>query len=512
MEDFKKTLEGKETVRTENGAIVFKTSGERICDLTFNLPKLRNSENIDILNSFVSLWKEDHKIAFKWLFYVGDVREGLGERKVFKSCIGPMLATLFSEGKIKKADLREILINIPEYTRWDRLVELVRYPALADEVTDIIKQQIYSDYDTVRFSGKKGISLLAKWLPSEKAHSADTKAVYKCLIKKLHWDKRFYRKTVSTLRKYIKVTETLASANKWSEIDYSAVPSKANLKYKDAFLKHDGLRRTKYLNDLTTGKTKINSKVATPPEILSKYVNSDNYTIPVDDTVEAMWKALPDKLDKKDSGTIVVCDTSSSMRYTPYCKGIKPFIMADALSIYFSERLSGPFKDKVILFSSKPKYIDLSFYSTLNTKYKYLLKYSEYSNTDIEKTFDLLLETAVENNLSQSQIPSRILIISDMEFDSQVEHPVNTPLFKAISDKWRANGLKMPHLVFWNVASRTGGIPMRENELGITLVSGDSINTIDMVLSGKTNPYDVVMEQINRERYRWIDNLDFLNK
>ena len=78
---------------------------------------------------------------------------------------------------------------------------------------------------------------------------------------------------LSTLRKYIDVTERKMSLNQWNEIEYKSVPSKANLLYSNSFLKHDEKRRKAYIESLKQGKTKINSSVLYPYEIVDKYTS-----------------------------------------------------------------------------------------------------------------------------------------------------------------------------------------------------------------------------------------------
>ena len=63
----------------------------------------------------------------------------------------------------------------------------------------------------------------------------------------------------------------------------------------------------------------------------------------------------------------------------------------------------------------------------------------------------------------------------------------------------------MPRLVFWNVNSRTGTIPVKENELGVALVSGFSVNVAKMVMSGKTDSFECLLEVLNSERYAPIE-------
>ena len=148
-------------------------------------------------------------------------------------------------------------------------------------------------------------------------------------------------------------------------------------------------------------------------------------------------------------------------------------------------------------------------------KVKHVSKYDDCSNTDIEKVFMLLLNTAKKYNMKQSDLPERILIVSDMEFDrattinnwsGQFQSQMNT-LFENITREYNNAGYKMPKLVFWNVNSRTNTIPVTENENGVALVSGFSVNIVRMVMSGKTDPWLVLKETLDSERYSLIDKV-----
>lgn len=77
-------------------------------------------------------------------------------------------------------------------------------------------------------------------------------------------------------------------------------------------------------------------------------------------------------------------------------------------------------------------------------------------------------------------------------------------LFQTIEQKFNEAGYKMPRLVFWNVNGRTNVIPVKENELGVALVSGFSVNVVKMVMSGKLDPYKVLVERLMSPRYECI--------
>ena len=357
------------------------------------------------------------------------------------------------------------------------------------------------------------ISLLAKWMKSENASSDETKRYAKILRDGLNLSPREYRKMLSNMRKYIDVVERKMSAKQWGEIDYEAVPSRANLIYNDAFLRNDEERRREYLGKLEKGEAKINAGVLFPHDIVHKYSRYGT-----DAALEGMWKALPDTV-KGCGNTIVVADGSGSMQIRVGNTDVSALEVANSLAIYFAEHSSGEFKDKYITFSERPQLVDFSKAKNLREKLNIARQYNEVANTNIEAVFDLILSTAIKNHMHQEDIPANILIISDMEFDScattntvsrngwysSCVRPTAT-LFETIEQKYRAAGYKIPRLVFWNVNSRTGTIPVKENDLGVALVSGFSVNIAKMVMSGKTDPYECLLEALNVERYQPIED------
>lgn len=496
---------------TENGAIGYRTTGKNLVDMNFAVSSLRNESETEIINRFEKVYLEDSLLAIKWLFYARDIREGLGERRLFKILIKSL-------GDSRPEVVKDLIKYIPEYGRWDDLLVFFntydknkRYAfmnmACVDEAVSVIKQQFKSDLINMR--KEKPISLLAKWLPSENASSPNTVKTAKTIAKKLGLNPTQYRKTLSKMRKYLDVIEVKMSSQEWSEIDYERVPSKANLIYKNAFLRNDNARRTEYLDALDRGEVKINSSVAFPHDIAHRYMRSCYWDVqlnPLDSTLEGMWKALPD-LVKGDSSTIVVSDGSGSMLTGVSCDSSTTALeVAISLAIYFAERCHGDFKDKYITFSSRPQLVDFSKAKNLRDKISTALQHSEVSNTNIEAVFDLILRTAIDNNMPQEEIPQNILIISDMEFDSATGKYGydTTPLFKTLEEKFNKMGYHMPRLVFWNVCGRTGTIPVKENESGVALVSGFSPNIVKMVMSGETDPYKLLVKELMSKRYEKI--------
>ena len=479
---------------TENGALGYATSGKAILDMNFRITSYRNKTAQEIVRDFSLALDETPVVAIKWLFFARDIRGGAGERRLFRVCMN-----WFAKNYPDIA--KELLVLVSEYGRFDDLLDLAQIPAVSGAVTEIVKTQFISDMKNCE--NGKSVSLLAKWMPSENASSPVTRAQARHWIATLGVTPRVYRKTLSKLRAYLDVTEVKMSGNEWDEIDYEKVPSRANVIYREAFARHDVARREQYLTALTKGEAKINASALFPHEIFTKVDRS--YTSLPD--MEAMWKSLPDYV-KGDGSTIVVRDGSGSMTSPVGSGNTSCLDVASALAVYFAERCEGEFKNKFITFSSRPRLVDLSRCNSLKAKATELRRYNECDNTNIEAVFDLILNIAVENRMKQSEIPQNILIISDMEFDyctsSSWGYSFAKPskrLFDEIKDRYTRAGYKLPRLIFWNVCSRTGTIPVIQNDLGVALVSGFSPAIVEMVLSGKLDPFECLLETLNAPRY-----------
>ena len=299
------------------------------------------------------------------------------------------------------------------------------------------------------------------------------------------------------------------SKNQWGEIEYPAVPSRANLIYKNAFVKHDEERRKEFLSSLDKGETTINAGVLYPHDIVHRYIEYHGWKEEVrkeeDLTLENLWKSLPNYVEG-ESNTICVADGSGSMTSKVGRTNISALSVANALAIYFAERCKGGFKDKYITFSSRPELVDLGCGENLRERIAIALQNNEVADTNIQKTFELILTTAVKNNLPQNEIPKNILILSDMEFN-QGTSGTGKKLFKEIEDEYEAAGYKLPRLIFWNINSGNLGVPVRENELGVALVSGFSPTIVKMVLSEQSDPYLCLIEQLNSKRYEMVQQV-----
>ena len=497
---------------TENGMQGYKSIDNPYLDFLYKVSSFRgkgeeelNEIALDFINSLGE--SELRKYLLKFIIYIRDPRNGLGERALGRE----LLSSLFKYFDFEnKEDIFTWVVNrLYDYGRWDDYVSLVQSLHLSEfgsqenkEGVTYIQQLVLSLKKTLEDDLKNieinaSATLLAKWMPSINTSSYTTRSWAHFFVRNFDWSEKQYRQTLSKLRKYLKVTERQMSHNEWKEINYEKVPSLANLRYKDAFLRHDRERREEYLSKLSKGEVKINSSVNFPHDIVHKYTDTgwsiiiNNY----DETVEQLWKNLKEIPGLND--TLVVRDDSGSMVSCLGKTNITALEVATSLGIYCGEHCSETYKNKIISFSGNPKYLDFSNKDSLHDKLEYLYKHSEVANTNIRKVFQLILKTATDNNLIQEDLPKQILIISDMEFDEGVDFERN-PIAEA-QVEFERYGYKVPKLIFWNVNSRTNTVPIKTNGLGVYLLSGFSPNVLNLLSYGIDNQFEALVDELERK-------------
>lgn len=473
---------------TENGAVTHKSTLNACLDFFAMGGSMRGRSDSDIIIMFEKAFLEDPKTALKLLFYFRDIRGGQGERRLFRVIIKHFAG--------KTQAMKRNLKYIPEFGRWDDLYAFVGTP-LQTAALDFMKDQFLLDLQC------KTPSLLAKWLKSENASSQETKILGTITRKHFGLSSKQYRRALSELRARINVLERLMSANKWDEIEFDKIPSKAGLVYRNAFARRDLIAK-KYEEFAMNEETTVNAGTLYPYEIVEKVVNSLGWrgSFSGSNVDRAMlnkyWENLPNYFEGKELNGIAVVDTSASMHGMP-------INVAISLGLYMAERSGGPFANHYISFSSRPQLIEtngIDFVDKVDRIYKTNL----VSNTNIEATFDLILDTAIKTKASQEDLPQNIFVISDMEFDQAAAGRLGKnnaeTLLEGIAKKFAAHGYQLPHLVFWNVDARQDNIPM----LGvgrISYVSGCSPVIFESILKMKSG-YDLMMEVVNKERYNNI--------
>lgn len=478
---------------TENGAITNKSSLNALLDFFGQAGAMRNRYAEDIINLFVLAFKEDALRSIKCVFYLGDILEGQGERSTFRILLR-YIARNYPQA------LKENIHLIPKFNRWDSIYTLFDTP-LEGDVATLLAKQLSKDLNS------ETPSLCAKWLKSTNTSSKETRELGRKTARLLNLSEKQYRKMLVKLRAKIKVVETLMSAKKWNDINYSNVPSKAMNNYNRAFYKHDSERFESYVDDLAIDTSKINSKTLYPYEIVKKILNYRTNSIIDKKITEAQWKALPDFIVNKNMKGICVVDVSGSMNGTP-------LEVAISTGLYVSEKCIGTYHNKFITFSSQPKLVTVKG-DTLHERVNYVRNADWGMNTDLEAVFDLILDTAIRNNSSQTDMPDYLIIITDMEFDAIQHGNRKKTLIETLSERYETAGYKLPILVFWNVNANGRNMPMTVDECGWISVSGYSPSIFKAILSEellgaeniekeKIDPVETMLVVLDSERYAEI--------
>lgn len=464
----------------------YETTQNPIIDLFGTIGAMRNMDKEDKIGLFKNAFCENRELAMKILFYARDCRGGQGERDTFRE-----IYTYLSE-KYNGLAIANIP-NIIELGRADDIIDISyksKNPRFVESVIQFIKQCLNEDMKMLR----KGqpVSLLAKWLPSLNTSSKTTVRKAKFLCEKLGMSPKQYRVTLSKLRKAIGVVETKITNKEYDKINYSTVPSLAMLKYKKAFYRNDESRFSKYIKDVQDGKTEIKADTLYPYDIVRSYLNENRYD--VDDVLESQWRALPNYIGDNECDILPICDVSGSMR------GI-PMYMSVSLGIYIAERTKSFCRNNFVTFSEHPSIIKLN---GKNLKENIEIVYnSDWGyNTNLEYVFDLILETALNCKASQDDLPSKLLVITDMEFDEGSS--LDEPLLKSIEDKYKKHNYKLPKIIWWNVDAENTMFPMQEKDNAL-FVSGASPSIMKSILNDNVvSPIDIITDTVLTDRYSKI--------
>lgn len=493
------------TTYTENGGLTYKSTLNGLMDLFALGGSYRSRSDEDCIFLFKKAFDENPVYALKCLFYLRDVRGGQGERRFFR------VVTRWLANNQTDAMARN-LQYVPEFGRYDDLYIFIG--------TKLEKQAFKLMYDQLALDVQcKTPSLLGKWLKSENTSSQESRNLAKKTRIAFGMTSKQYRKTLSVLRERIRVVERLMSQNRWDEIEFDKIPSKAGLIYRNAFAQRD-IIKAKYEKFAKDENTKVNAKALYPCEVVHKALEGGNrYSWyrssykDMDETERAMinkyWENLEDFFQGAAFNGVAVVDTSSSMWSTIGNVKIAPVDVACALGMYCAEKCSpeSPWYGHYISFSHTARLVPVEGIDFVD-KCRRIRDADLCENTNIESVFNLILSTAKRLHLKQSEIPANVVIISDMQFDAARgygrynNNSEDVSVMEGIIEKFAAAGYRAPHLVFWNVDARSDVIPMRDNG-HVTFVSGYSASLFEQLLTGKTG-LDLVMEKLDNERYSCI--------
>ena len=459
--------------RTANGMKARKSTANACVDLFYNIGASRGK---NIVPQFTAAYVENSDLALRIALWARDARGGSGERELFRSILKYL-------EKTDKTAALALLARVPELGRWDDIFVFTD-PTLKSAAYVMLGNAL-----------RERNGLAAKWTPRKGEVAREIREFFGMTPKQ-------YRKSLVALTN---VVETQMCSNDWDNINYSHVPSVAHARYKKAFGRH-GTTYAEYVTKLVKGEAgaKINAGAVFPYDVLKGAVNRysrSSMSKTELDALQAQWDALPNYIG--DANVLPMVDSSGSMTCSaggPSSKsGLSCLDVAISLGLYFADKNKGKFKDTFLTFSRNPKLVNLK--GNINQKIDQM-NTGEVANTDLNKAFDLVLKTAVDNNVPQAEMPETIVIFSDMQFDQGVSH--DDSAIEMIARKYEAAGYELPKVVFWNLNAAYGNAPVKFNKAGVALVSGFSPAVAQGILSGSMDdftPEAIMLKTVMKPRY-----------
>ena len=459
--------------RTANGMKARKSTANACVDLFYNIGASRGK---NIVPQFTAAYVENSDLALRIALWARDARGGSGERELFRTILKYL-------EKTDKTAALALLARVPELGRWDDIFVFTD-PTLKSAAYVMLGNAL-----------RERNGLAAKWTPRKGEVAREIREFFGMTPKQ-------YRKSLVALTN---VVETQMCSNDWDNINYSHVPSVAHARYKKAFGRH-GTTYAEYVTKLVKGEAgaKINAGAVFPYDVLKGAVNRysrSSMSKTELDALQAQWDALPNYIG--DANVLPMVDSSGSMTCSAGGQssksGLSCLDVAISLGLYFADKNKGKFKDTFLTFSRNPKLVNLK--GNINQKIDQM-NTGEVANTDLNKAFDLVLKTAVDNNVPQAEMPETIVIFSDMQFDQGVSH--DDSAIEMIARKYEAAGYELPKVVFWNLNAAYGNAPVKFNKAGVALVSGFSPAVAQGILSGSMDdftPEAIMLKTVMKPRY-----------
>lgn len=456
--------------RTTNGMKARKSTASAAVDLFF---KVGASRGKNIVPDFTAAFVENKDLALRIAAWVRDVRGGAGERQIFRDILS-YLETADPESA------KALLHKVPELGRWDDLFVVK---------SEYLKREAYTMLgDALR--EKNGLA--AKWTPRKGPIAAEIRAFF-------GMSPKFYRKSLVEMTK---VVETQMCAKDWDNINFSHVPSVAASRYKKAFYRNTDTYAA-YVESLIKGdnpEVKVNASAIFPYDVLKGRIGhyGNSFSKTELDLIQKQWEALPNYVG--DANILPLVDVSGSMT-VPAGKNTKLSCLevAVSLGLYLADKNVGKFKDTFLTFSTSPQLVTLR--GDINSKIDQMVRSKWEMSTNLNAAMQKILDVAVNGNVPQEEMPSMLLILSDMQFNQCARH--DDSALEMIARKFESHGYQMPKVVFWNLNAHDNA-PVKFDTSGTALVSGFSPSIVKPLLAGNMEdftPESIMLKTIMQDRY-----------
>ena len=431
----------KEVIETKTQQPSNLTPYDCVLNLFYNMN--RNTGDLDLRNSAKKSAQVSMMLTLKTIAYIRNVR---GERELGRSLLG----------WLQKYDEQQLIENMPlflnKYGRYDDLVYLPRKSKAMYAYLKYLGEQLVADLANMELG--KPVSFAAKWVPSETSAVNKETAITFRLARTMKVSMSDLRKKYLTpLRKYIGVLEQKMCAGDWHNIDYASIPAEAFKRNINAFKKNDGERFAEYLKNRVPKASGI-----LPHEIIAPYFNG----LPLDDSIETKWREVTTKMKK----TVVLGNKS---------------LISTSIGL-----LADHF---ITMDSSVPKIAEITG-STVFEKVQYISALPDDDGViDICATLKLIFDNMGADKL---------IIVSDKPLN-KADSLYNDATKETVDKMFLEAGLKIPQIVFWNVAHDS----LQFSEaFGMNIVSGYSKDVLQCIMNNELpRPLNVMMNALSNEMF-----------
>ena len=421
--------------KTTNGALQYEDINKCL-DLFSKIGGLRNASRNRVVEMFEEAFTENPELATQISYWARAARQGSGERSTFYTILDEI-------AKCSPAFVSDNARTLAELGYYKDLLRYFHIPGVVSAFAQSIREKD---------------RLACKWAP-RKGDNA------KLLRDDLGFTNREYRKW---LKRYSETVEQTMSEGRFNDVEYSSVPGTAMRRYGKAFETRDEKRFTDWKEDKDS---KASVSASYPHEVMMVAVDDEKLA-------QKLWDNLPDFI-KPGENILPMIDVSGSM------SGL-PMEVAISLGLYLSQKNKGKFNGKYLTFSENPKLGHIPTGTLLEIR-KRMMGDNWGMNTDFNKAYNLILDLAMKFNVKDEDMPTMLLVLSDMQFDESQNSSwggssVEKPHLDQIRMLFEASGYTMPKLVFWNLEGCHSGSPATPSDPNVGMVSGFSPAIMKAVL------------------------------
>ena len=246
------------------------------------------------------------------------------------------------------------------------------------------------------------------------------------------------------------------------------------------------------------------------------------------DHLDSFKKLMIEKNVKLDKG-IVLADFSGSMAGSPMDACM-------AITILISDLADDEWKNKFLSFETQPQWISLTYPHSQNEFSKSYInknvavfdsnraggdltfcekvkvcKASPWGgSTNFIKAHELMIQSAIQNELPTEKFPQWFICPSDMQFDHASENNDWEDNYELLEKMYTKAGYDMPQMIYWNLRSTDTFVT--QNRKGVQLMSGFNTNQLKNFLETleikEITPWDTFLNTIQDKSYQPI--LDIL--